>query len=78
MELPFAMFKAEGKVAVGKDILPTWDIGSLSEVWNNFRNLVGMLEGPVDLLFCRIFISESTSSAFVGLIRNDFLFGFLK
>ena len=25
------------------------DIGSLNKVCNNFRNLVGMLENPVDL-----------------------------
>ena len=36
-----------------------------------------MLEGPVDLFF-RLFISESTSSAFVGLIKNNCLLGFLK
>ena len=74
----FAVFRAEGKFPVEKDVLAIKDVGLLSEVWNNFRNLLGMLEGPVDLLFFRFFISESTLSRFVGLIKYDCLHGFLK
>ena len=37
-----------------------------------------LLEGPVDLLFFKFFISESTSSAIVGLIKNDCSLEFLK
>ena len=37
-----------------------------------------MIEGPVDLLFFRFLISESTWSAFVALIKNECSLGFLR
>ena len=48
---------------------------SLTKVWNNFRTLVEMLEGSVDLLFFRFCISGSTSSVFT---KYDCKLGFLK
>ena len=78
IEITFAIFRVEGKFPIEKVILAIKDVGSLSEVWNNFRNLVGMLEDVVDLLFFRFFISESHSPAFVGLINNDCSLGFLR
>lgn len=75
VESKFAILKPEGKFPVEKEILAIQDIVSLTKVWNNFRNLVEMLEGSVDLLFFRFFISESTSSVFT---KNDCKLGFLK
>ena len=42
------------------------DVGLLSAVWNNYRNLLGILEGPVDVLFFSSFITDSTSSLLAG------------
>ena len=75
VESKFAILKPEGKFPVEKEILAIQDIVSLTKVWNNFRNLVEMLEGSVDLLFFRFFISGSTSSVFTN---NDCKLGFLK
>ena len=73
----FAVFKAEGKVPVEKDILAIKDIGSLSVVLKSFRNLRGMLDGPIDLFFSLV-ISQRTSSAFVGFIKKEHSFGLLR
>ena len=75
VESKFAILKPEGKFPVEKEILAIQDIVSLTKVWNNFKNLVEMLEGSVDLLFFRFFISGSTSSVFT---KNDCKLGFLK
>ena len=69
--------KYMGKVPVEKDILAIKDIGSLSVVLKSFRNLRGMLDGPIDLLFFSLVISQRTSSGFVGFIK-EYLFGLLK
>ena len=63
IEITFAIFIVEGKFPVEKDILAIKDIVS---------------EDVVDLLFFRFFFSESHSPAFVGLINNDCLLGFLR
>ena len=76
--ITFAVFKVEEKVPVKKDILAIKDIGSLSVVLKSFRNLRGMLDGPIDLLFFSLVISQRTSSAFVGFIKKDYLFGLLR
>ena len=47
----FVVFKVEGKVLVEKDILAIKDIGSLSVALKSFRNLRGMLDGHINLLF---------------------------
>ena len=62
----FAIFKFAGKIPVENDKLAISNIGLLRGVWNNFRNLIGILEGPVDLSFFRLFISDRTSSLLVG------------
>lgn len=72
VESKFAVLKPEGKFPVEKVIQ---DIVSLTKVWNNFRTLVEILEGSVDLLFFRFFISGSTSSVFT---KYDYKLGFLK
>ena len=74
----FAVFKVEGKVPVDKDILAIKDIGSLSVVTKSFRNLRGMLDGPNDLLFFSLAISQRNSSAFVGFIKKEYSFEFLR
>ena len=75
--ITFAVFKVEGKVPVEKDILAIKDIGSLSVVLKTFRNLSGMLDGPIDLLFFSLVISLRNSSAFVGFIKK-YSFGLLR
>ena len=42
------------------------DIGLLSAILNNFRNLLEMLEGPVDLSFSSSFTADDTSFLLVG------------
>ena len=74
----FAVFKVEGKVPVEKDILAIKDIGSLSVVLKSFRNLRGMLDDPIDLLFFSLIISQRTSSGFVGFIKKEYSFGLLR
>ena len=76
--ITFTVFKVEGKVPVEKDILAIEDIGSLIGVLKSFRNLRGTLDGPIDLLFFSLVISQRTSSAFVGFIKKDYLFGLLR
>ena len=76
--ITFAVFKVEGKIPVEKNILAIKDIGSLSVILKSFRNLRGMLEGPIDLLFFSLVISQRTSSAFVGLIKKEYSFGLLR
>ena len=75
--ITFAVFKVEGKVPVKKDILAIKDIGSLSVVLKSFRNLRGMLDGPIDLFFSLV-ISQRTSSAFVDFIKKEYSFGLLR
>ena len=48
------MFKLEGMVKFKKDALSIKDTGSLAVVLKSFRNLRGMLDGLVDLLFLRL------------------------
>ena len=76
--ITFAVFKGEGKVPVEKDILAIKDIGSLIVVLKSFRNLKGMLDGLIDLLFFSLVISQRTSSAFVGFIKKEYSFGLLR
>ena len=58
----------KGKVPVEKYILAIKDIGSLTVVLKSFRNLRGMVDGSVDLLFSSLVLSQRTSSVFVGFI----------
>ena len=68
----------EGKIPIEKDKLAKRAIGSLRAFWNSFRNLVGILEGPVDLLFLNIFIMEATFSLLVKVMKKESLLGFFK
>ena len=52
--ITYAVFKVEGKVPIEKDILAIKDIDSLSVVLKSFKNLRGMLDGPIDLFFTLI------------------------
>ena len=52
------VFKVDGKVPVEKDILTIADIGSLSGVLKSFKNLRGMLPGPINLLFLAWFFDR--------------------
>ena len=76
--ITFAIFKLSGKVPDENDRLAINDIGLLSAVCNNFRNLLGILEGPVDLLFFSSFITDNTSSLLVGDIKKELAFGFFR
>ena len=49
--ITYAVFKVERKVPIEKDILAIKDIDSLSVVLKSFKNLRGMLDGPIDLFF---------------------------
>ena len=54
------------------------DIGLLSAILNNFRNLLEMLEGPVDLSFFSSFTADDTSFLLVGDIKKELAFGFVR
>ena len=58
--ITFAIFKLSGKSLNGSDKSDIRDIDLLRAVWNNFKNLPGVLVGPVDLLFFNYFITDST------------------
>ena len=53
-------------------------VGLLSAVSNNFRNLLGMLEGSLDLLYFSSFITDNTPSRLVGDIKKKLAFGFFR
>ena len=76
--ITFTVFKVEGKVPVEKYILVIKNIGSLTVVLNSFRNLRGMLDGPIDLLFYSLVVSQRTSSVFNGFIKKEYSFGLLR
>ena len=76
--ITFAIFKLLGKVPDENDKLAINDIGLPSVIWNDFRNLLGILEGPVDLSSFSSFITDSTSSLLVGDIKNELAFGFFR
>ena len=76
--ITFTVFKVEGKVPVEKYILAIKNIGSLTVVLNSFRNLRGMLDGPIDLLFYSLVVSQRTSSVFNGFIKKEYSFGLLR
>ena len=76
--ITFTVFKVEGKVPVEKYILAIKNIGSLTVVLNSFRNLKGMLDGPIDLLFYSLVVSQRTSSVFNGFIKKEYSFGLLR
>ena len=73
--IKFAVFKLAGKIPVENDKLAISDIGLLRGVWNNFRNLIGILEGPEDLSSFRLFISDRTSSLLVGALKRNCCLG---
>ena len=66
-----------GKVPDENDKLVINDIGLLSAVWKDFRNLLGILERSIDLLFFSSFITDNTLSLLVGDIKKELTFGFL-
>ena len=76
--ITFAIFKLLGKVPDENVKLAINDIGLLSAVWNNFRNLLGILEGSVDLLFLSSLITDNTSSRLVGHIMKELAFEFFR
>ena len=71
--ITFAVFRFLGKILVENDKLSNRAIGSLKAFWNSFRNFVGILEGPVELMFLNVFIMEATSSLFVGVLKKESL-----
>ena len=75
--IKFAVFNVKGKIPVEKYILAIKDIGSLSVVLKSCRNLRGMLDGSIDLLFSSLVLSQRTSSVFVGFIKKDYSLGCL-
>ena len=73
--ITFATFKLSGKLPVENDKFPISDIGLLRVGWNNFKNLLGILAGPVDLLLLNYFITNNTLLLFVGNIKKELVFG---
>ena len=76
--ITFTVFKVEGKVPIKKDIVAIRDIGSLSGVLKRFKNLRGMLHGPIDSLFSSLAISQRTSPALVSFIKKEYSFGLFR
>ena len=76
--ITFAVFRFAGKIPVENDKLAISDIGVMRGVWNNFRILIGTLEGPEDLSYFRFFISDRTSPLLVGVIKKELLFAFFR
>ena len=76
--ITFAVFGFVWKIPVENDKLAKRSIGSLKAFWNSFRNLVGILGGPVDLMFLSTFIMEATSFLFVGVMKKEFLLGVFR
>ena len=72
------IFKLLGKVPDENDKLVIDNIGLLNADWKNFSNLLGMLEGSVDLLFFSSFITDNTLSLLVGDIKKELTFGFFR
>ena len=72
------IFKLLGKVPDENDKLVINNIGLLSAGWKKFSNLLGMLEGSVDLLFFSSFITDNTLSLLVGDIKKELTFGFFR
>ena len=73
-----AIFKLLVKVPDENGKLVINDISLLSAACNNFKNLLGMLEVPLDLLFFSSFITDNTSSLFVGDTKKESAFGFFR
>ena len=73
----FAIFKLSGKLPVENDKFAISDIGLPRAVWNDFKNLLGILAGPIDLQLLDSFIMDSTSSLFVGDKKKESVFGCL-
>ena len=59
-------------------LLAIISIGLVGTVGNNFRNLIGILKDPKDLLSFWFFISDRTSSLLVGVIKKRLSFGFFR
>ena len=74
--ITFATFKLSGKLPVENDKFLVSEIGLLRVGWrNNFKNLLGILAGPVDLLLLNYFITNNTLLLFVGNIKKELVFG---
>ena len=67
--ITFAIFKLIGKVPEENDKLVINDTGLLKAVWNNFRNLHGTIEGPVDLV--SFFITDNFYYLLLPLLVGD-------
>ena len=76
--ITFATFKLSERLLVENDKFTISDIGLLRAVWNNFKNLLKILAGPVDLLLLNLFITDNTSSLFVGDIKEELVFGLFR
>ena len=74
----FVISKLVENVQDENDKLFPHELGLLSAVWNNFRNLLGMLEGPADLLFFSSFITDNAWSLLVGVINKELAFPCLR
>ena len=72
--ITFVTFKLSGKLLVENDKFAISEIGLLRKVWNNFKDFLGILVGPVDLLLLNSFITNNTSSLFVGDIKKELVF----
>ena len=68
--ITFAIFSTTGKVPVEKERFIIKDIGLLSSFLNNFKNLVGILNGPKALFLFKSLILFRTTRSFVGVQKK--------
>ena len=74
----FPNFCINGKIPVEKERFIIKDIDLLSSFWNNFKNLVGILNGPEALFLFKSLILFRTSCSFVGVKKKICRQGFFK
>ena len=76
--ITFATFKLSGKLPVenGKNTIS--EIGLFRAVWSNFKELLGIQAGPVNLSLLNSFIMNSTLPLFIGDIKKELEFGIFR
>ena len=74
--ITFSTSKLSGKFPVENYKFAISDIGLLQAIRNNFKSLLRILAGPVDILLLSSFITDRTSSLFVGDVKKELVFVF--
>ena len=76
--ITFPIFILLGKVPDEIEKLLINDTGLLSPVWNNFRNLLGILEGSADFLEFSSFTTDNTLLLLGEDVKNELAFRFFR